>query len=96
MWVDHTTGPTIMHGSTVKVRPNPNRLQRLMPAFTVPAVERQPVGRVHMDPMQQSFDAYSRFISMLKWTGDQQGFEMLNRWLQLLGCFSYPIDDGRF
>ena len=89
-------GPTVVHDSALKVRPDPYRFQRLLPAFAVPAVESQQACRVHMDPMQESFDAYSRFISMLKRGGDQQGFEMLDGWLQLLGSFSNPIHQGGF
>lgn len=70
--------PPIVHRSANEPWPDPNGFERLPSSFAMPRIERQPSGGIDMHLMQKSFDAYSRFIGMLKRARDEQRLDALD------------------
>jgi hypothetical protein len=60
---------TIMDRSPRIAWQDPNGIHGFLPAFAVPAIERQPTSGIDMKPMQQSFDPPARFIHMVHFLG---------------------------
>src|SRR5258708_25074526 len=91
-WVVVVTGPTVVHHSSAKARPNPNLFQGFLSAFAMPGVQSQPSCGIDMHPMQQPFDTDARFISVLQGASDEQRFEALDRRSERFGGLRNPID----
>src|SRR6266516_3999235 len=85
------TAQAVMDRSPRVLRQNPDSIHCFVSSLPMPVVECQPAGRIDMKPVQQSFDASSRFIHMIQLLRQQQLFENLHRRGERAGCLLDPV-----